>query len=264
MGCCLGLVGVGAAGAAAAKPTEGWVNLGPTSFPSLLKVPPSCQSQKCALVVISHPRSQDTVRLMSSSSMNIFTAALLRGGFAVLLSHDGGPATWGSKAGLSAAAKTHASAVRRFPWNGKTYALGLSMGGLMSLRSALPGSPYQVHGVALIDAWVNLTDAWATSLVRRQEIQAAYGVAGRPTPAIDPLAAASRISAPLFVVASRDDRTAPSNTNAEALLSAAPGRKEVVWLSGPHMGGNRFTPQLANRLVAFFKELNGGGLAQKP
>ena len=36
---------------------------------------------------------------------------------------------------------------------------------------------------------------------------------------------------------------------------AQPGVSDVVTLSGAHMGGNRFSPALASRLVAFLQRL---------
>lgn len=224
---------------------------------SLLQVPPRCHAEACALVVVSHPRAQSPLRLRDSVGVSVLTGRLLESGFAVLLSGDGGPTTWGSPAALEAAARDHAEATRHFFWNGHTYALGLSMGGLLALRSALPGSPYSVEGVALIDGWVNLEAAWRASADRQAEIRAAYGLSTLPLPGLDPLRGLPhRPPLPLFVVSSPDDRLVPQASNAELVYAhAEPGFSEHLRVTGPHLGGNRFTPELARRLADFFGEI---------
>lgn len=221
---------------------------------SLLRVPPRCHAEACALVVVSHPRAQSPERLRDSAGVAVLTGRLLESGFAVMLSGDGGPTTWGSPAALETAARDHAEATRHFFWNGHTYALGLSMGGLLALRSALPGSPYNVEGVALIDGWVSLDAAWRASADRRAEIRAAYGLTTPPLPGLDPLRALEgRPPLPLFVVSSPDDRLVPQAGNADQVfLHAEVGLSARVHVSGPHLGGNRFTPELARRLAGFF------------
>ena len=236
-----------------------WQDLGrpdldPAGPESLLRVPPRCHAEACALVVVSHPRAQSPERLRDSAGVAVLTGRLLESGFAVMLSGDGGPTTWGSPAALETAARDHAEATRRFFWNGHTYALGLSMGGLLALRSALPGAPYSVDGVALIDGWVNLDAAWRASADRQAEIRAAYGLTTPPLPGLDPLRALPRRAPlPLFVVSSPDDRLVPQASNADQVfLYAEAGLSEHLHVSGPHLGGNRFTPELARRLAGFF------------
>jgi fermentation-respiration switch protein FrsA (DUF1100 family) len=233
------------------------VRLDRLSGPSFVRVPPECYARECALVVVSHPRGQSAGRLYASASMATLIDALLAAPFAVLLSDDGGESTWGSPAALDQVASLRWEATRNFAWNGRTYALGLSMGGLLALRSALPGSPYPVSGVALIDAWADLRNAWGTALTRRSEIDRAYGLEGEPGPRLNPLQQAEAAAPlPLFMVASRDDGVVPMESNAERLYArAAPGVSEFVKLSGPHLGGNRFSPALARQLASFFGRL---------
>ncbi|GAA5437251.1 alpha/beta hydrolase [Deinococcus aquaticus] len=238
-----------------ARPGE-WVPVG-GAHASYLQVPAGCPERACALVVVSHPRAQSAERLRDSPQAGTLVAALLRANYAVLLSGDGGPATWGSPGALSTVGVAHATATRRFNWSGRTYALGLSMGGLMSLRSALPGSPYPVSGVALIDAWADLDRAWGSDLTRRAEIDAAYRLGTRPLPDLNPLV---RVMAappmPLFVVNSLDDTTVKASLNTDRLLGRAQqGVSEFIPLTGPHLGGNRFSPAVAQRLVGFFDRL---------
>ncbi|GGR44558.1 hypothetical protein GCM10008959_02000 [Deinococcus seoulensis] len=237
------------------RPGE-WVSLG-GARPSYLQAPAGCPERACPLVVVSHPRAQTAERLRDSPQVGTLIEALLRANYAVLLSSDGGPVTWGSPSALSTVGVAHATATRRFHWNGRTYALGLSMGGLMALRSALPGSPYQVSGVALIDAWVDLDRAWGSDLVRRSEINTAYRPDARPIPDLNPMVKVlAAPPMPLFIVNSLDDTTVKASLNTDRLLGhAQQGVSEFIPLSGPHLGGNRFSPAVAQRLVNFFDRL---------
>ncbi|EYB66639.1 hypothetical protein DEIPH_ctg079orf0020 [Deinococcus phoenicis] len=233
------------------------VRLERASGPSFLRVPPACYRQECALVVVSHPRGQSAERLHDSPQVEALADALLAAPFAVLLSDDGGRATWGSPAALAQVAGLREEAVTHFAWNGRTYALGLSMGGLLALRSVLPGSPYPVGGVALIDGWADLRAAWASASSRRAEIDHAYGLTGEPAPDLDPLRQlAEARPVPLFILASRDDTTVPMHGNGQRLFAyAEPGVSEFLKVSGPHLGGNRFSPTVARQLAAFFGRL---------
>lgn len=233
------------------------VRLERLSGPSFLKVPPACYVRECALVIVSHPRGQSAERLEDSPHAEVLVQALLSAPFAVLLSDDGGETTWGSPAALAQVASLRKEAVSHFAWNGRTYALGLSMGGLLALRSALPRSPYPVSGVALIDGWTNLHGAWSSATSRRAEIDAAYALRGAPTPSLDPLQlAAGARPLPLFILASPDDRVVPIQTNGERLFAhAEPGISEFVRVSGPHLGGNRFSAAVARQVAAFFARL---------
>ncbi|GHF31226.1 pimeloyl-ACP methyl ester carboxylesterase [Deinococcus metalli] len=239
-----------------------WVRQNTAGGASYLRVPTTCAARACPLVIVSHPRAQTAERVRDSPQVNVLLTALLQANFAVLLSGDGGPNSWGSENALYTSAAAHLAAIRSYPWNGRTYALGLSMGGLLALRSALPGAPYEVRGVALIDAWVSLLGAWKSAPSRRMEIQAAYGLKaptlGAPKVAdYDPLHLTSLVPPlPLFIVSSPDDKVVPASINAQRLSSfAQPGVSDVVTLSGAHMGGNRFTPAVAGRLVAFLQRL---------
>ncbi|MDV6374553.1 alpha/beta hydrolase family protein [Deinococcus arenicola] len=247
-------------GAAAplAQPVN-WVALGPARRESLLRIPSSCTYLPCPLIVVSHPRNQTAARVRDSASVRVLMDALLAAHFAILISGDGGPSTWGSPKALKEVGQVHALALKRFSWNGRTYALGLSMGGLLSLRSALPTSPYRVSGVALIDPWTDLRGAWGSAVSRRNEINAAYGTTTAPTASLDPMLQVFKTSyLPLFVAASTGDKTVPAVPNGERLYPhASLGVSEFVPLTGPHMGGNRFSSSMAQKLAGFYKRLEG-------
>jgi len=236
------------------------------SGPSFLRVPPACYRQECALVIVSHPRGQSGVRLRDSAGISVLVDALLAAPFAVLLSDDGGPTNWGSPAALAQVTGLREEAVTHFAFSGRTYALGLSMGGLLALRSALPESLYPVSGVALIDAWVDVHAAWKTAVTRRAEIQTAYGTAGEPPAHLNPLHKAKLTPPlPLFVVASPDDRVVPMQTNSERLFAhAEPVVSEFMQVSGTHLGGNRFTPAVAERIAGFFQRLETRATQRPP
>ncbi|ANE43932.1 alpha/beta hydrolase family protein [Deinococcus puniceus] len=241
------------------------ITLDRLSGPSFLRIPNTCRVQKCALVVVAHPRGQSAERLHNSPQVNVLIQALLDASFAVLLSDDGGENTWGSPAALDQVAGLHTDAVKEFEWSGRTYALGLSMGGLLALRSALPGSPYAVSGVALIDGWADLRAAWGGSMSRRTEIADAYGLGtAPPDPSLNPMAQLmNHAPLPLFVAASPDDGVVSMKANADVLYSRAEaGVSDWVILNGPHLGGNRFTPTLARQLAGFFERLETRELAR--
>ncbi|GAA5511746.1 hypothetical protein Dcar01_00459 [Deinococcus carri] len=233
------------------------VRLDRVSGPSFLRVPPACYQRDCALVIVSHPRGQSAARLHASPQVTALVDALLDAPFAVLLSDDGGPTPWGSPAALAQVASLREEAVGHFAFSGRTYALGLSMGGLLALRSALPGSPYPVSGVALIDGWADLREAWGSAASRREEIDRAYDLGGEPAPGLNPLALAAGTPAlPLFVVASPDDTTVPARNNGERLFAhAEAGVSELLKVTGPHLGGNRFSHTVTRPLVTFLQRL---------
>lgn len=235
-----------------------WVNLGgpeaESESPSLLGVPDNCTYGACPLVVVSHPRGQTPERLHQSASFKVLLGALLKANHAVLLSSDGGPTTWGSPLAFEEVADTHGQALQHFHWNGRTYALGLSMGGLMALRSALSSSPYPISGLALIDAWANLDVAWHTSPARQKEIKAAYATQTAPKNMLPLLARQPHL--PMLVFASPDDQVVPWKQNSKQVFQYAEAHySEFVTLDGPHLGGNRFSPEVAGQLVGFFQRL---------
>lgn len=237
-----------------------WVALPAASAstpPSLLGVPDECLYTSCPLVTVSHPRGQTPERLRESPSFNVLSHALLHAHYAVLLSSDGGPTSWGSPGAYQQVADAHAHAVPMFRWNRRTYALGLSMGGLMALRSAQPGAEYPVSGLALIDAWTNLPVAWQASPGRQDEIRKAYQTDFPPNAEGDLLRSflqGHRL--PMFIAASPDDRVVPMQPNSVKLYQyALKPSSQFVTLRGPHLGGNRFTTQLAAQLVNFFQHL---------
>ncbi len=247
--------------AAQKRPTDPvtWTTVGSSAAPSLLAVPAHCQQFSCALIVVSHPRAQTPERLRDSPEFTRLRDTLLAGNFAMLLSSDGGPTTWGSPQGLKHAGKAHQQARQAFTWNGRTYALGISMGGLMALRSTLPGGPYAVSGVALIDPWVNLVAAWHSAPSRQQEIREAYGPAAdlKLIEEQDPLHLALQLPPlPMVLTSSLDDKVVSPLQNSELLA----GHGDVTFsqhvrLTGPHLGGNRFTLQMGETLRTFFERL---------
>ncbi|ADV66864.1 alpha/beta hydrolase [Deinococcus maricopensis] len=229
---------------------------------SFLLVPKACvRDVACPLVVVSHPRGQSAERLHASPYVSQYTLALTNANMAVLLSNDGGPNPWGSPAALAELGALHADSVTHFRFNGRTYAFGLSMGGLMALRSAQRG-PYAVSGVILLDGRVDLLGAWGAPGGRRAEIEAAYGLSGPPTPDLDPLITAevqaeAQERLPLFIIGSHDDRTVPFTENGLRLYlrAAQPATSRLVTLTGAHLGGAHFTADLAREVTAFVQTL---------
>lgn len=226
--------------------------------PSFLLVPSAClRDVHCPLVVVSHPRGQTAEHLSGSPSFASYAAALTREQFAVLFSNDGGPNPWGTPSALEGLAELQARSTGLFQFNGRTYAFGISMGGLMALRSAQQG-PYAVSGVVLLDAWADLRGAWAIPGRHRAEVEEAYATSGPPSSTLDPMVLAeTHPKLPLFIIGSHDDNAVPFGGNGLRLFdrAAEPGTSQLVTLSGPHLGGSHFAPALAQQVADFLLKL---------
>ena len=226
--------------------------------PSFLLVPDAClRDLRCPLVVVSHPRGQTAEHLSSSPAFASYAAALTRSNSAVLFSNDSGPNPWGTPAALASLADLQARSTELFRFNGRTYAFGISMGGLMALRSAQQG-PYPVFGVVLLDAWTDLQGAWAMPGRHRVEVEEAYGTSEAPSPALDPMVLAEiHPKLPLFIIGSLDDNVVPFVGNGLRLFgrAAETGASQLVMVSGPHLGGSHFVPTLAQRVADYLQEL---------
>ncbi|CAM3173503.1 hypothetical protein DERA104750_14800 [Deinococcus radiodurans] len=69
---------------------------------------------------------------------------------------------------------------------------------------------------------------------------------------------------PLFLAYSPTDTVVSSRKNAELLIpKAEQGVSEIVRLDGPHLGGNRFSPQMIARLVGFYQGLEQRAIARQ-
>ena len=226
--------------------------------PSFLLVPDAClRDLRCPLVVVSHPRGQTAEHLSSSPAFASYAAALTRSNSAVLFSNDSGPNPWGTPAALASLADLQARSTELFRFNGRTYAFGISMGGLMALRSAQQG-PYPVFGVVLLDAWTDLQGAWAMPGRHRVEVEEAYGTSEAPSPALNPMVLAEiHPKLPLFIIGSLDDNVVPFVGNGLRLFgqAAETGASQLVMVSGPHLGGSHFVPTLAQRVADYLQEL---------
>lgn len=223
---------------------------------SVLLVSERCQPlARCPLVTVHHPRDQTPERLLDSGSVRVYLAALLAANYAVLLSWDAGPTSWGSPAAVRQALDSVRVAAGRFAWNGRWYAFGLSMGGVTALNLVLDApATRSPHGLLLLDARLNLTEA-VQDPGRRPEIEAAYG--GRPGPERDPLDRLRlRPLPPTLAFSSPDDRTVPETTNTLRLVAEQPaGLVQHLTLTGSHLGGRHFSPELAARAVRFLNSL---------
>lgn len=216
---------------------------------------------RCPLVVVSHSRGMTAERSMERPWLREMFGAFNAAGMAVLVSNDAGPKTWGERTVMQYLQEVHARAVYLFPYNGSTYTLGYSMGGLPALLSAYQ-KVFPVSGVMLIDARVNLLDAWQSwDAPRRQEIALAHGVNERdPLPlGADPLNDYSEAEVghlPVLVVGSAEDDVVPFHRNGELLMQRhrAP-ESRLVRVSGPHLGASHVGPDVSRELVTFVQRV---------
>lgn len=215
----------------------------------------------CSLVIVSHSRGMTADVSLTRPHLRRLFEKLVTAGFAVIVSNDGGPNSWGSLAALTHNAELRAKAIEQFPFSGRTYTLGYSMGALPALLSAYRGV-FPVAGVAMIDGRVNLLDAWQGSdLSRRKEIAVAHGVAETdPLPVgIDPLndfTSPEALALPVFVAGSPQDQTAPLRTNGEILMARSTSKESrFVPLTGAHLGASHFGDPVLDGIVAFYERL---------
>lgn len=216
---------------------------------------PSTCAHGCPLVMVHHPHGRTASEMLERPHVLTLLSALLEGGAAVLLSNDAGRAAWGSPGALRYAAEVHSKAVKKLHWNGRTYAMGLSMGGLPALLSPHT-QPYRVSAVILIDAKVNLRESWLEDhdprfAQHRREISEAYGVpSGAVLPyGLDPLHDYTH-RLPLLVIGSTEDGIVDFERNSAALLARAPQAK-LLLLSGAHLSQSRFSPEIGRAVAEF-------------
>lgn len=223
----------------------------------VLLVPPGCRLERCPLLTVSHSRGRTPAELLESPSFQPFLRQLLDAGLPLLISAEGGPDGWGGPEALWQLTRDYTLSVGKFNFSGRTYALGVSMGGMSALRAAVD-AVFDVHGLILIDGRVSLSDAWNSGLSRQPELSAAYALGGRPPAAHeDPLASLpANFRVPLLVFGSPQDTTVNFTRNGEALYRKAAGvGSQLVRTSGPHLGGSHLNEQVAAQVVAFVRGL---------
>ncbi|WP_309573416.1 alpha/beta hydrolase [Deinococcus sp.] len=238
---------------------------------AFLFVPGPC-TPACPLVVVSHSRGMTAELSITRPHLLAIFHALQSAGYAVLVSNDAGPTTWGAPQALTYLADMHARATHLFPFDGHTFNLGYSMGGLPALLTAYSGV-YPVSGVMLLDAQVNLDDAWrGGNPTFMADIAAAHGVTPRGTlpPGRDPARdyPGAGAALPMLVMGSAADSAVSFARNGEVLFedNVIP-ESRLLHLDGPHLGGSHFGSGVVSEMLAFLERvrrsqdtLSGSGL----
>ncbi|THF84994.1 alpha/beta hydrolase [Deinococcus sp. KSM4-11] len=232
---------------------------------AFLYTPTAC-APTCPLVVVSHSRGMTADLSLTRPHLTALYARLQGAGYAVLVSNDAGPTTWGAPQALTYLADMHARAVRLFPFDGHTFTFGYSMGGLPALLTAYAGV-YPVSGVMLLDAQVSLEDAWrGGNPTFMADIAAAHGL--RPGEALPPGRDPARdypgagTALPLLVAGSAADSAVSFARNGEVLYAANTSpESRLLHLDGPHLGGTHFGPAFADELLAFLERVRQAQLA---
>lgn len=231
---------------------------------------PAVCAPSCSLVVVSHSRGMTAELSLTRPHLRAVYARLLGAGYAVLVSNDAGPATWGAPQALIYLAEMRARAIQSFPFSGRTYNFGYSMGGLPALLTAyLP--VYPVSGVVLLDAGVNLQAVWTgTNAAFQADIASAYSlpVGALLPPARDPyndFATPEAARLPLLVAGSPDDRVVPFARHGEPLLARNTSpHSRLVRLTGTHLGGSHFGPAFLDEVLAFLNRLEHSAQVPPP
>lgn len=238
---------------------------------AFLFTPAACEPG-CALVVVSHSRGMTAELSLSRPHLLGIYRRLQAAGYGVLVSNDAGPTTWGAPQALTYLADMHSRATRAFPFNGRTYNFGYSMGGLPALLTASRGV-YPVSGVILLDAQVSLQDVWRSGSGNPTfvaDIAAAHGLTRGEAlpPERDPWTSARSTWAalPLLVAGGAGDTVVSFARNGEALFAQTSAQgSQLLRLEGPHLGGSHFGDALLEPMLAFLGRLESAqARAPKP
>ena len=232
-----------------------------TEGDAYLWVPYACTDRPCSLLVVSHSRGNSSDATLQKPHLMVFFKTFVQADIAVLISNDAGTHTWGNEKALLYLKTTWETARSMFRFDGKTFALGYSMGGLPATLS-VQRNLYPVSALVLMDARVNLQDAAAgQDQGRVQEIKAAYhehatsdSIEGR-----DPLKLAFHNNIPIMVMGSPEDRTVPFKNNGEQFFQQF-GKNPFsvkMLLPGGHLHMNRFSADTAQDIIGFLKSLPG-------
>lgn len=251
----------------------------------LLVLPPSCQQgteavsppgdegtlpPACPLIVVSHRwrgTPEDGVDTVGHAVYAGFLSRFVSAGYAVLLSGDGGPETWGNEAALENTRQLWEASVKLFRYSDETFTMGFSMGGLPAALLGLTGR-IPVRGAVLIAPVLSLSSVYASNPTFRASIDRAYPPATPgdfPAASLghDPVRDGAMLDLqrlPVLVVASPDDQTAPFKTNARAYLDRyglLEGRSRLLEVTGPHLGGPHFGEPVVRAALGFLSGLRG-------
>lgn len=234
------------------------MRLAHTEGDAYLWIPHSCKTKACSLMVVSHSRGNTSDATLQKPHLMSFFKTFVDDGIAVLISNDAGPNTWGNEKALQYLKNVWEEARKSFHFNGKTFAMGYSMGGVPATLS-VQKQLYPVNALILIDARVNMLGYEGSDPKRVQEIKVAYEQPdGTPVGQVhDPMTGAFSGSVPVMVVGSFEDRTVPFAENGEKFFEVHGKNPNSVMLKlpGGHLHMNRWDPDTARDILGFLKHL---------
>jgi hypothetical protein len=234
-----------------------------------LLLPPQCRVQECPLIIASHRRggrAADGLDDTRHGPYHRFLMRFVQAGFPVLLSEDGGPHTWGSPRALDNTERLWAKATGLFEFDGVTFTLGTSMGGLPATLLGMTGR-LAVRATILVDARLNLGEAFRSSDQSRvREIGSAFGftlpgdfrLSAAAHDPVNPLAGFVVRPATTLAFASPEDQTVPLETNSGLFVDLAgqhDARSTLHFTRGPHLGGSHLSEEVAETAVSFLHEM---------
>lgn len=230
-----------------------------TDGDAFLWVPHDCAKKACSMMVVSHSRGNTSYATLEKPHLMSFFQNFVEEGVAVLISNDAGPNTWGNEKSLLYLKSIWIEASKSFHFNGKTYALGYSMGGLPASLS-VQRQLYPVTALILMDARVNMLGAYGgADASRAEEIKVAYQAPEGTTEMAlhDPMLENFKSSIPMMVIGSKDDRTVPFADNGEKFYRLHGNNPDSVklLLPGGHLHMNRWAPETARDILLFMKNL---------
>lgn len=240
---------------------------------AILVVPERCAREACPLLVVSH-RYQGTpdqgINVEGNPVYARFLERFRRAGYALLLSADAGPETWGNEAALASAARAWEAAGRQFDSSGETFTLGISMGGLpatlLGLHERIPVlGTVLVAGVTSLTSAASHNPALAASVLRAYDRPDSSGLPGEHDPQ-QVVSRALRPVPPVLAIASRADATVPFGPNAKAYVAAAARsepRSRLLEVTGPHLSGAHFSDAVSDAAIEFLAGLRAARLARR-
>lgn len=244
---------------------------------SLLVLPEKCNTSSCSLLIVSHPYGATPdygLDFVAHPQYAHFLNKFLEGGYALLLSSDGGRETWGNPDALGAVVRAWKLAQNQFHYSGNTYSLGVSMGALPAALVGLTGK-IEIKATVSLAGVLSLPQMYFDSNSgMRNSIAKAYGLPTDNPLSPDQLGFATVTHNPLedtyyfkerkipfLVIGSSADQLVSFQKQGLAFIAKMQGfdpRSRSMEVTGPHLSGTHFSDEVANTVLDFLASIQNG------
>jgi dipeptidyl aminopeptidase/acylaminoacyl peptidase len=253
------------------------IRLPDTLGDSILLVPDLCSFSSCPLLIVSHPYGATPeygLDFVAHPQYAHFLNRFLEGGYALLLSSDGGRETWGNPDALGAVVRAWKLAQTQFHYSGNTYSLGVSMGALPAALVGLTGK-IDIKATVSLAGVLSLPQMYFDSNSgMRNSIARAYGLPIDNLISPDQLGFATVTHNPLEDTYYFKERKIPFlviGSSADKLVSFAKQglafvekmqtfdpRSKSLEVTGPHLSGTHFSDEVAQQVLDFLAGVQNG------